>query len=59
MGEFVGSRAKMYSQQQMKTGLCAFDDKRYILEDGHDTLAFGHYRINEPEIVLDSSSDDK
>jgi len=26
--------------------LCAFDDKRYILDDGVYTLAYGHNSIN-------------
>ena len=30
-----------------KLGLNAYDDKRYILEDGIHTLAHGHYRIAE------------
>jgi len=29
-----------------KTCLNAFDDKRYILNDGVGTLAYGHYRIS-------------
>jgi hypothetical protein len=29
-----------------KVGLCAYDDKSYILEDGINTLAFGHYKIS-------------
>lgn len=28
-----------------KRGLCSFDDKRYLLEDGVSTLAFGNRRI--------------
>jgi hypothetical protein len=28
-----------------KIGLSAFDDKRYILEDGYTTLAHGHKDI--------------
>jgi hypothetical protein len=28
-----------------KLGLCAFDDKWYVLDSGTETLAFGHYRI--------------
>ena len=27
-----------------KIGLCPLDDKRYILENGKDTLALGHYK---------------
>lgn len=30
-----------------KVCLSAFDNKRYILDDGISTLAYGHYRINE------------
>ena len=30
-----------------KLGLSGFDDKRYILDSGIDTLAFGHYRIQQ------------
>jgi len=29
-----------------KICLCAFDDKRYVLDDGVCTLAYGHYRIS-------------
>ena len=41
----------LYQKQQMKTieltkkCLSAFDDKRYILNDGITTLAYGHYKI--------------
>ena len=31
-----------------KVSLSCFDDKRYILENGIDTLAYGHYKISEP-----------
>jgi hypothetical protein len=33
-----------------KVGLCAYDDKSYILEDGINTLAYGHYKI--PQLNL-------
>ena len=29
-----------------KLGLCAFDDKRYVLDSGIETLAFGHHRVS-------------
>ena len=29
-----------------KLCLCAFDDKRYILDDGVHTLAYGHFSLN-------------
>ena len=31
-----------------KTGLSPYDDKRYVLDDGVSTLAFGHRRICQP-----------
>jgi hypothetical protein len=35
----------IYTYEYGKKGLCAFDDKRYILEDGISTLAYGHFRV--------------
>ena len=29
----------------VKTALSAFDDKRFVLDRGVKTLAYGHYRI--------------
>jgi hypothetical protein len=29
-----------------KLGLCTFDDKRYVLDSGIETLAFGHHRVS-------------
>lgn len=37
---------KLYSIEVDKLALSAYDDKRYLLDDGIDTLAYGHYRIN-------------
>jgi len=31
------------SVTQPKAGLCSFDDKRWLMEDGIHTLAYGHY----------------
>ena len=36
---------KLYSIKQNKVSLCGYDDKRYILNDGISTLAYGHYQI--------------
>jgi hypothetical protein len=33
----------------MKRGLCAFDDKRYLLPDGKHTLAHGNYAIRSEQ----------
>ena len=35
----------IYTEEVNKVALSSNDDKRYILEDGIDTLAWGHYRI--------------
>ena len=36
---------EVYTEEVNKVALCSDDDKRYILEDGINTLALGHYRI--------------
>lgn len=36
---------KVYTISEKKIALSCFDDKRYILDDGINTLAWGHYRI--------------
>ena len=36
---------KLYSIVIQKRGLSAYDDKKHILEDGVNTLSYGHYRI--------------
>ena len=33
--------------QMTKTGLCAYDDKRYVLRDNVHTLAHGHWRTQQ------------
>jgi len=38
---------RVYTLSSLKRGLCAFDDKRYLLPDGVHTLAHGHYRARE------------
>ena len=35
----------LYSIEQKKISLSPFDDKRYVLKNGMDTLAHGHYEI--------------
>ena len=48
---------RVYTMESMKRGLCAFDDKRYLLEDGIHTLAHGHHRIREKQ-TKDPTFDD-
>jgi hypothetical protein len=40
---------RVYTISSLKRGLCAFDDKRYLLPDGVRTLAHGHYRVREQQ----------
>ena len=66
----IGSKLhKIYSFSTLKRGLCSFDDKRLLLEDGISTLAYGHYRAtaeqvevgmpeNEQQIFIDHSENE-
>lgn len=40
-------RHEIYSVTLNKRSLSCFDDKRFIMDNGIDTLAYGHYRINK------------
>ena len=37
-------RQSIATVEKIKMELAAFDDKRYILDDGVHTLPYGHYR---------------
>ena len=42
----IGSKLhNIYSIETKKRGLCAFDDKRVLLDDEITTLAYGHYKV--------------
>jgi len=41
---------------QEKAGLSAFDDKRFLRDDGIRSYAYGHYRINEELVAPQGSS---
>ena len=45
--KFHSKLHKVTTIEQKKICLCAFDDKRYILDDGISSLAYGHKRIRE------------
>ena len=40
---------RIYTTRVSKTSLSAFDSKRYLLEDGIHSLAYGHYAIPPAE----------
>ena len=40
---------ELYTEEVNKVALSAADDKRYLLKDSYDTLAWGHRRIKELE----------
>jgi hypothetical protein len=41
------SRAhKIETVEYSKVALCAYDDKRFVLDDGVATLAYGHVRLS-------------
>ena len=37
----------IFSIKLNKVGLSPYDDKRYLLENGCDSLAYGHHRIQD------------
>ena len=37
-------KLNVYTVEQTKVALSNFDDKRFILNNGYTTLAYGHYR---------------
>ena len=39
----------LYTEEINKIALSAADDKRYLLKDSYDTLAWGHYKIRDME----------
>ena len=39
----------LYTEEINKIALSAADDKRYLLKDSYDTLAWGHYKIRDLE----------
>jgi hypothetical protein len=40
---------RVFTIEGVKRGLCAFDDKRYLLADGINTMAHGHYAIRNEQ----------
>jgi hypothetical protein len=49
----IGSKLhRLYTIEVNKRGLCAFDDKRVLLEDGISSLSYGHHAITAEEMVI-------
>lgn len=44
MNTIRSKKHELYSIKINKVGLCSYDNKRYILNDNINTLAFGHYK---------------
>ena len=38
----------IYTTKLTKLSLSPYDDKRYVLDDGETTLAYGHYKLSQP-----------
>ena len=47
MTRFQSFDHQLFTVQQKKLTLSSFDNKRFILDDGCDTLAYGHCRIRD------------
>ena len=45
----------LFTITQAKSGLCCFDNKRFLMEDGVNTLAIGHYKLKGE--VLDAEAE--
>ena len=52
---FVNFRSKAHKIETVnfhRTCLSAYDDKRFVLDDGITTLAYGHYSMRAPAVVV-------
>ena len=44
----IGSQGhQLYTYEGNKVSLSPFDDKRYVLDDKINTLAYGHFKISK------------
>ena len=46
MKKITSKKHIIYTQNSNKTSLSYYDDKRYLIDDGINTLAFGHKDIS-------------
>ena len=49
---FRSTSHKIETVHFYKKCLCAYDDKRFVLNDGVSTLAYGHYRIRDEQLKI-------
>jgi hypothetical protein len=47
--KFNSKKHNLTTDQVSKVGLCAYDNKRYLLGDGITSYSYGHHRITHPE----------
>jgi len=45
--KIASRKHNLYTIEQSKLAISGYDDKRYILDDGINTLAYGHYKISK------------
>jgi hypothetical protein len=46
MQNIISVNHEIYTVSLVKNALCAYDDKRFVLDDMISTFAYGHWRIN-------------
>ena len=46
MKKITSKKHIIHTQNSYKTSLSCYDDKRYLIDDGINTLAFGHKDIS-------------
>ena len=51
MNQIRSYNHNVYSVALRKISLSPFDDKRYVLENGIDTIAHGHYQIPRKKML--------
>ena len=44
---FISKKQRVYTVKQTKTGISALDIKRYVLDNGIETLPYGHFKTLE------------
>lgn len=54
----TSSHHKIYTIEQRKLTLSPYDDKRYILKNGVNTLAYGHYKISREKRQREHDDDE-